>query len=414
MKRTLLLWAIVLVAMPLSSQTKTALFIGNSYTAVNNLPATINSLANSLGDTLIYDSNTPGGHRFMNHAVNTTTLSKIALGGWDFVALQAQSQEPSFSPPQVANDVYPYATILVDSIKSADDCAEPLFYMTWGRKNGDATNCASYPPVCTYNGMQQRLRESYIEMAQDNSGSVSPVGAVWKQVRDSIPGLELYTADESHPSSAGTYVAACTFYTAMWRKSPVGASFTSSLSASDAAVIQYFAEKVVLDSLDTWMIGHADVIADFSVTNLSGLTYQFTDNSIHADSITYNYGDGAFGSGSTHTYPGDGTYMIQMIAWNECMSDTMFYELIISPFLSVNEQDFQVDLYPNPVRDLLNIRSDFPVSSLELYDSRGKLVLSHSINKESLFVVDLSKISNGVYQLKLNTKKGHILRRIVK
>ena len=48
--------------------------------------------------------------------------------------------------------------------------------MTWGRKNGDASNCSAYPPICTYEGMQQRLRESYMEMASANQGRVSPVG----------------------------------------------------------------------------------------------------------------------------------------------------------------------------------------------------------------------------------------------
>ena len=267
---TTLFWSVLLVS---SAQTKRVLFVGNSYTASNNLPATINSLANSLGDTLIYDSNTPGGYRFLHHVSNTTTLNKIALGGWDFVSLQAQSQEPSFSPAQVSSEVYPHAKTLVDSIKSADACVEPIFYMTWGRKNGDAANCAAYPPVCTYDGMQQRLRESYLEMGFDNNATVSPVGAVWKQVRDSVPLLELYTADESHPSPAGTYLAACTFYAAMWRKSPVGASFISSLPAADAAVIQYFADKVVLDSLSTWYIGHTDISTSANVTHQSGATY---------------------------------------------------------------------------------------------------------------------------------------------
>ena len=79
------------------------------------------------------------------------------------MVLQAQSQEPSFSPGQVTNDTYPYAEILVDSIEQIFSCTEPLFFMTWGRKYGDQQNCQFYPPICTYAGMQQRLRESYVK-----------------------------------------------------------------------------------------------------------------------------------------------------------------------------------------------------------------------------------------------------------
>ena len=38
-----------------------ALFIGNSYTAFNNLPNLVANLADSSGDSLIYTAHTPGG-----------------------------------------------------------------------------------------------------------------------------------------------------------------------------------------------------------------------------------------------------------------------------------------------------------------------------------------------------------------
>jgi hypothetical protein len=66
------------------------LFIGNSYTATNNLPQLLGLVASSQGDTLISDINTPGGFTFKNHFENATTRSKIAAGNWDFVVLQAQ------------------------------------------------------------------------------------------------------------------------------------------------------------------------------------------------------------------------------------------------------------------------------------------------------------------------------------
>ncbi len=42
-----------------AQETIKALFIGNSYTASNNLPQLVSQIALSCGDTLIYDSNTP-------------------------------------------------------------------------------------------------------------------------------------------------------------------------------------------------------------------------------------------------------------------------------------------------------------------------------------------------------------------
>ncbi len=137
--------------------TKRVLFLGNSYTNVNNLPQMLADVASSVGDVVTFDSNTPGGYTLQGHSTNASSLSKIAIGNWDYVVLQEQSQLPSFSNTQVANSVFPYAHYLDSLINAQNPCAETAFYMTWGRKNGDASNCTSWPPVCTYAGMDSLL-----------------------------------------------------------------------------------------------------------------------------------------------------------------------------------------------------------------------------------------------------------------
>ena len=77
-----------------SAQTKNILFLGNSYTAVNNLPQMFADVAGSAGHTAITDFNAPGGYTLQGHSTNATSLSKITSGGWDFVVLQEQSQHP--------------------------------------------------------------------------------------------------------------------------------------------------------------------------------------------------------------------------------------------------------------------------------------------------------------------------------
>src|SRR5688572_19020834 len=62
------------------------LFIGNSYTQVNDLPKLVADMAASTGDTLEYDISAPGGASFNHHYVtNTVTKAKIQAGGWDYV-----------------------------------------------------------------------------------------------------------------------------------------------------------------------------------------------------------------------------------------------------------------------------------------------------------------------------------------
>ena len=238
-----------------SHQKRKVLFLGNSYTYVNNLPQLIKDIALANGDTLVFDSNCPGGHTFNNHFNNATSLSKINAQAWDCVILQAQSQEPSFSPTQVAAQTLPYAIKLDSLIKNNNNCSETVFYETWGRKNGDASNCGSYAPVCTYLGMQDRLRASYKLFADTTQAIMAPAGEAWRKSIAQNPTLELYSSDQSHPSLEGSYLTACVFYETLFHKSVLSNTYTAGVSSINVSFLQQIAHDVVNDSLMTWNIG---------------------------------------------------------------------------------------------------------------------------------------------------------------
>lgn len=243
----------VAFALTLNAQTtQKVLFIGNSYVYTNDLPNAIKTIALGCGDTLEYSQSTPGGCTFHQHLSNTTTMNYVNAGGWDKVILQEQSQLPSFPIGQVQNECFPYAQQLCQQIRHVTPSTGIVFFMTWGRKNGDASNCANYPPLCTYEGMDSLLYWRYMQMAEDNSAIVSPVGRVWHVIRDNHPEIELYSSDESHPSVAGTYAAAVTFYTILFRKSPSCITNNLTVDAATAQIIRETVQTVVFDSLDFW------------------------------------------------------------------------------------------------------------------------------------------------------------------
>ncbi len=239
-------------------QSKNALFIGNSYTFTNDMPQMVADLASSAGDNLTWDMSAPAGYNLYWHTTNSTTLGLIDKGGWDFVVLQEYSQYPSEPQTYVDTYVYPSAKLLDTEINTHNSGAETVFYMTWGRKDGDADRCPTNPSVCTYIGMDDLTRQRYMYMAQANHAIVSPVGAVWRYIRNNYPSIDLYQSDGSHPSVAGSYAAACTFYTAFFRKNPANLTYNSSLSSSDASNIRNAAKMVVYDSLMKWHIGEYD------------------------------------------------------------------------------------------------------------------------------------------------------------
>lgn len=314
-----------------AQQTKRVLFIGNSYTYTHDLPGQLSLIASSKGDSLIKSQSTPGGYTFQQHNTNTTTLNFIAMGGWDYVVLQEQSQLPSFPDWQVEQDVYPFADSLCRKIREADSCTTPMFFMTWGRENGDASNCANFPPICTYEGMQSRLRNAYVNMANMNDAEVSPVGMVWKMVRDSFPLIDLYNADGSHPSTTGNYVSACTFYAAIYHKSPVGAAHLSGVSNADAANIERLAEFVVFDSLNIWRIDTTTLMAGFTASSDTLRNATFT-NTGNGDTFFWDFGDGTTSTlqNPTHTYSIDTTVTVTLTAYRNCESSTVTQSLTVA------------------------------------------------------------------------------------
>lgn len=332
LKNILVFIFIILFAIQAQATTRKVLFLGNSYIYTNNLPLVVQQIATSMGDTLIYEENNIGGYTMQAHSIDAVSINKIYAQPWDIVVLQEQSQRPAFSPGQVATDTYPFARKLDSLIRDHRSCTETMFFMTWGYKNGDASNCAFYPPICTYAGMQQRLRESYLQMAQDNNAIVSPVGAVWKQVRDSFPAINLYSPDESHPSMEGTYLAACVFYTSIFHKNPATTTVTSGIAAVDAAKLSRMAGKMVLDSFSKWNQYGNYTYANFT-KSVSGKVANFTNTSVSA--TTYNW---AFGNGNTsiatspsQTYATNGLYIVTLNASNTCFSETKKDSVVIGP-----------------------------------------------------------------------------------
>jgi hypothetical protein len=318
MKNYFILGLTIFFAIPnLLSQsiTRKALFLGNSYTSTNNLPQETANIATNMGDNLIFDHHTPGGYKLSQHYLDPISKSKIQSNTWDFVILQEQSQIPSSSPFNFIANVGNLNTFIKQNVP----CALTMLYMTWGRKNGDAANCPTNPPVCTYIGMDAITRTSYMTQAQLHSAEVTPVGAAWRYVRLNHPSVNLYQPDDSHPTPEGTYLAACCFYTTLFRKDPSFITYNSSISSSDASIIRSAVKAVVYDSLSTWYINAYNPLANFSLTIGPGInTVGLLNQSTHADTYFWNYGDGNTSTSTTysinHSYTTNGTYTISLTA----------------------------------------------------------------------------------------------------
>ncbi len=309
---------------------RSVLFIGNSYTYTNNMPLIVQTLASTLGDTLVYDQSDPGGYTLQMHSVYAPTIAKIFSQQWDVVILQEQSELPSFPPDQVDTAVLPYAHLLDSLIHANRACTQTMFLMTWGHANGDPLNCTSYPVICTYQGMQERLRESYMLMTQANLAIVAPVGNAWKAMKDSFPSIWLYIADSSHPNINGSYLESCVVYSSLFHQPVTGCSYIAGLAPADAATIQSVSDKTVFDSLGTWQQwGHYP--SAWMQAGCLNDTAHFAVNASIPATYVYQFGDGTVTSDTaaveTHVYPVAGTYSVSVSASDSCFTEVRAYSV---------------------------------------------------------------------------------------
>jgi hypothetical protein len=387
----------------LAQDSISVLFIGNSYTYVNDLPGTLGSLATSLGKEITIDSKTNGGYTFQNHTTDPLTFSKIHSKPWDVVVIQGQSQEPSFPDSQVDSQTLPYALQLSDSIWVNNSCGNVMYYMTWGRQNGDS----QWSEINTFEKMNTRLYNAYMRMADSSDRSmVSPVGRVWSYVRANHPTINLYNADQSHPSLEGTYLAACTFYTSLFQQSPVGSNFYGGLNATTAGILQTAAATVILDSLDHFHLHPVDepTQAYFSIAQ-NGETIQLTNESSRAITYSWNFGDGQTSTAvdAQHTFGSNGNYTVQLIASSPCNSDTMSVQINVNSLglSDLNLEQIRV-ITKEEVIEVLCEESGF---SLEVFSIDGKILFG----KQEIGLIPISiPRTNQVQLFHFQDSKGAI------
>ena len=311
----------------LAQDTLRALFIGNSYMGVNNLPQLVQDLSSSLGDVLVYDSNTPGGQTFQMQAANPVNYQKMAAQEWDYIILQGQSQEPSFPFEQVNSQTLPYAVQLADSAKAIQPCSQVNYFMTWGRQNGDP----QWDSISTFDKMNARLRDAYLRIADSADAAVSPVGVAWKYIRDNYPSINLYQQDGSHPSLEGSYLAACVFYSSLFHQSSFGSNYNPGIDPNTASILQTVASSVVLDSLITWQLVHPDStlqasVAYSSIPGASLLSFSATAN--QDANFTWYFPDMTIETGAIIGFEYNlSTYQVMLIAEGLCDTDTVLIDV---------------------------------------------------------------------------------------
>jgi hypothetical protein len=195
------------------------LFIGNSHLQGNNVPSLLAQLARTETRSPNFDSILRGGFTLENHWNAGDALSAIRRGGWDYVVLQPQSLEPL----EKTASYFRYVRLFNAEIQRVG--ARTVLHLSWARK--DIGN-----PVA----LQPRWTAPTLEIARELGAGVVPVGPVWSKSQSDFPELVLHASDGNHATLAGSYLTACAYYVAFYRKSPLGKSVPFGLEAVRTAL----------------------------------------------------------------------------------------------------------------------------------------------------------------------------------
>jgi hypothetical protein len=168
------------------------LFIGNSLTTANDLPARVQALASSVGDHLECRAVAFPNFSLEDHWSQGDAGRAIGEGGWSIVVLQ---QGPSSLPES--------RLLLVDytrrfATEAGRIGARTALYMVWPSRD----RLQYFDDVSA----------SYAAAAHDVGGILLPVGEAWRAAWRHDATLGLYGPDGLHPTLLATQLAALVIY----------------------------------------------------------------------------------------------------------------------------------------------------------------------------------------------------------
>jgi len=220
------------------------LFVGNSFTYSNDMPALVRDLAaaDEAAPRIIavqYVAPNWG----LEPASKDDGLDRLLREvEWDVVVLQERSALPSLPADARVDKMDRYVYGLAARVGAAG--AETVLFMTWGYEDGDDGQADGD----TFSGMQARVARAYAELGASVGARVAPVGLAWAEAVRRVPTMRLWRHDGRHPSRSGSYLAACVFYALLAGRPVEGNSFLAGLPEVDARFLQ----RVAADVVDEW------------------------------------------------------------------------------------------------------------------------------------------------------------------
>ena len=220
------------------------LLVGNSYTMHHSLHQMLVRVANGVdgGPKLEADAVARGGYSLRNHLRTGPALQRIRAGHYTHVVLQGHSLSAVDHPNEFAEDA--------ERFKQAIDSAagRTVFYATWAR-SPEVSLYRTHKQVHSFEEMSTRVSTTYFQVSNKLGAALAPVGSAFERALMTHPKLSLWGSDGSHPSLAGSYMAACVLYGAISGRDPSTTSYVPrGLVEADAQLVREVARDIAAEN----------------------------------------------------------------------------------------------------------------------------------------------------------------------
>ncbi len=153
----------------------------------------------------------------------------------------------------------------------------------------------------------------------------------------------------------------------------------------------------------------------YSEKNNRGFVIERSKNGIAFDSIGYVTSVSVDSKGATYLFKDESALGGKLFYRLRQISVDNTYQLSAVKFVELNGHNY-VNVYPNPVRDLLNINTSYTFSNspLNIYDVNGHLVMKKFLNGSGTSTISVKKLPAGLYSANISDGINNINFRFLK
>jgi len=396
MKKNILFITMLFIAFVNSLAQTKVLFLGNSFTKyVYNVPAMFSSMASAAGISVTVDSRTQPGmavatEQMAGHIVDATSQNKINAQNWDYIVVQDNLGNYAGSVGNIPSHCYNANVTLYNQIKTNYNCSRIVYFAGWGPNGGTSSGDNTTNCINRIHGNMIALNNSIADEI------VTPIGKSWIASLSQLPGENLYSTDNLHPSLAGAYIAMATIFTTIFKTDLTNVNYDPGLNPGVAQTMRTIAFNTVTNS------------TNFTATHLNAFTPTITVNgatlTCNGNYPTYQwYLNGTSIAGATnktHIATANGKYRVSVTDSSSCPMSSFEVTLTSVGIYNLNN-DNKFNLKPLG-NNHFDLTSDQEIKNINVYDMQGKLIIT-KLNNTQNCTLDLSAYPSGIYLLNIIT-----------